>query len=97
MVAKGKGADHLDLNKYRSPKKDQFETSLGGVVVRDADGVHFCDEGSVITSTWVVDQINRLRLLPKPTRVTTAVPTTTTTTTAAATRKQPTTTAAPTR
>jgi peptidoglycan/LPS O-acetylase OafA/YrhL/lysophospholipase L1-like esterase len=92
-VAKEKGADLLDLNKYLSPKKDQFETSLGGVVVRDADGVHFSDAGSVITSTWVVNQINRLRLLPRPAPVTTAPPTTTA---AAASPKQPTTTAAPT-
>jgi hypothetical protein len=94
-VVKEKGADLLDLNGFLSPKKDAFETSLNGVVVRDADGVHFSDEGSVITSTWMINQINRLRLLPKPTPVTTAAPSSTTAAGTAGAKKQPTTTAAP--
>ena len=66
-VAKEKGADVLDLNSYLSPVHDQFQTSLGNVVVRDPDGVHFSDAGSVILSQWMVDQLNTLRDTPRPT------------------------------
>ncbi|MCU1458599.1 MAG: acyltransferase 3 [Actinomycetia bacterium] len=93
-VAKEKGASLLDLNRFLSPDHDRFETSLDGSVVRDADGVHFSDQGSVVTSTWMINQINRLRLLPRPTPSTTGAPTSTAV--AAGTDKR-TTTAAPTR